>query len=49
VLCATGAEARGVVRHRVFEVAVLDVLLPDSDWLDLLNLAARDAVPPGTC
>lgn len=37
VLCATGAEAREAFATAVFEVAVLDVLLPDADGLDLLT------------
>jgi DNA-binding response OmpR family regulator len=37
VLCATGAEARAAFTGRQFQVAVLDVLLPDADGLDLLR------------
>lgn len=37
VLCATGEEARAAFRSAVFEVAVLDVLLPDADGLELLR------------
>jgi two-component system NtrC family sensor kinase len=37
VLCATGAEARAAFGTAAFEVAVLDVLLPDADGLELLT------------
>jgi len=37
VLCATGAEARAAFAGPAFEVAVLDVLLPDADGLELLR------------
>ena len=37
VLCATGAEARAAFAGAEFEVAVLDVLLPDADGLELLT------------
>src|SRR3954471_4171436 len=37
VLCATGAEARSAFAEAHFEVAVLDVLLPDADGLELLR------------
>jgi two-component system NtrC family sensor kinase len=37
VLCATGAEARAALAGPAFEVAVLDVLLPDADGLELLR------------
>ncbi|MFG1604490.1 response regulator [Actinoplanes sp. NPDC049265] len=37
VLAATGAEARSAFADAHFQVAVLDVLLPDSDGLELLR------------
>ncbi|HEU4348230.1 MAG TPA: response regulator [Actinoplanes sp.] len=37
ILCATGAEARSAFAGGHFQVAVLDVLLPDADGLDLLR------------
>ncbi|WP_250035173.1 response regulator [Paractinoplanes maris] len=37
VLCATGAEARAAFVGDEFDVAVLDVLLPDADGLELLT------------
>ena len=37
VLCATGAEARAAFAEAEFDAAVLDVLLPDADGLDLLT------------
>jgi two-component system NtrC family sensor kinase len=37
VLCATGAEARAAFAGAAFDVAVLDVLLPDADGLELLT------------
>jgi two-component system NtrC family sensor kinase len=37
ILCATGAEARTVFAAGQFDVAVLDVLLPDADGVDLLR------------
>ncbi|MGK5685567.1 response regulator [Actinoplanes sp. URMC 104] len=37
VLCATGAEARTAFVGEDFDVAVLDVLLPDADGLELLT------------
>src|SRR5690349_14152485 len=37
VLCATGAEARAAFETAGFDAAVLDVLLPDADGVDLLR------------
>jgi two-component system, NtrC family, sensor kinase len=37
ILCATGEEARSAFADAHFQVAVLDVLLPDADGLDLLR------------
>ncbi|GAB2574527.1 hypothetical protein Aab01nite_15550 [Paractinoplanes abujensis] len=37
ILCATGAEARTAFATGDFDVAVLDVLLPDADGLELLT------------
>jgi DNA-binding response OmpR family regulator len=37
ILCATAAEARSAFADGQFQVAVLDVLLPDADGLDLLR------------
>jgi two-component system, NtrC family, sensor kinase len=37
VLCASGAQAREAFASAVFDVAVLDVLLPDADGLELLT------------
>ena len=37
VLCATGAEARSAFDDGLFQVAVLDVHLPDADGLELLR------------
>ncbi len=37
VLCATGAEARVAFSQAEFQVAVLDVMLPDADGLELLT------------
>jgi two-component system NtrC family sensor kinase len=48
VLAATGAEARAAFADAHFQVAVLDVLLPDADGLELLRelraTPGRDAV-----
>ena len=42
LLCGTGAEARAAFGSAAFEAAVLDVLLPDADGVDLLReLRAR--------
>jgi two-component system NtrC family sensor kinase len=42
ILCATGAEARAAFATTSFDAAVLDVLLPDADGVDLLReLRAR--------
>jgi DNA-binding response OmpR family regulator len=37
VLCASGAQAREAFAAAVFDVAVLDVMLPDADGLELLT------------
>ncbi|KUL37599.1 response regulator [Actinoplanes awajinensis] len=37
ILCATGAEARDAFAGAQFDAAVLDVLLPDADGLELLT------------
>jgi two-component system, NtrC family, sensor kinase len=37
ILCATGAQARAAFGAAEFDVAVLDVLLPDADGLELLT------------
>jgi two-component system NtrC family sensor kinase len=37
VLCASGGQAREAFASAVFDVAVLDVLLPDADGLELLT------------
>jgi DNA-binding response OmpR family regulator len=37
ILCATGEEARAAFEDTPFDVAVLDVLLPDADGTDLLR------------
>jgi DNA-binding response OmpR family regulator len=37
ILCATGAEARAAFAGGAFDAAVLDVLLPDADGLELLR------------
>ncbi|GAA4938232.1 response regulator [Actinoplanes utahensis] len=37
ILCATGAEARSAFAGAPFDAAVLDVLLPDADGLELLT------------
>ena len=37
VLCATGAEARAAFASAEFDAAVLDVILPDADGLELLT------------
>jgi two-component system NtrC family sensor kinase len=48
ILCSTAAEARSAFAGGRFQVAVLDVLLPDADGLDLLRElradGARDVV-----
>jgi DNA-binding response OmpR family regulator len=42
LLCATGEQARAAFAAEAFDVAVLDVLLPDADGVDLLGeLRAR--------
>ena len=42
LLCGTGAEARAAFGPATFDAAVLDVLLPDADGVDLLReLRAR--------
>ncbi|GAA2582203.1 hypothetical protein GCM10010435_69810 [Winogradskya consettensis] len=42
ILCATGTEARAAFENGGFDVAVLDVLLPDADGVELLReLRAR--------
>ncbi|MFC7531062.1 response regulator [Actinoplanes sp. GCM10030250] len=41
ILCATGAEARTAFAGSVFDAAVLDVLLPDADGLELLTELRR--------
>jgi two-component system NtrC family sensor kinase len=41
VLCSTGAEARTAFAEAEFDAAVLDVLLPDADGLDLLTELRR--------
>ena len=37
LLCATGEQARQAFREAAFDVAVLDVMLPDADGVDLLR------------
>jgi two-component system NtrC family sensor kinase len=37
ILCATGAQARAAFAEGTFDVAVLDVLLPDADGVELLR------------
>ncbi|MBB2943878.1 DNA-binding response OmpR family regulator [Actinoplanes lutulentus] len=37
ILCATGAEARAAFASAEFDAAVLDVILPDADGLELLT------------
>jgi len=37
ILCATGAEARSAIAGAGFQVAVLDMRLPDADGMDLLQ------------
>jgi DNA-binding response OmpR family regulator len=41
LLCATGAEARAAFADAGFDAAVLDVLLPDADGLELLTELRR--------
>jgi two-component system NtrC family sensor kinase len=41
ILCATGAEARTAFTGETFQAAVLDVLLPDADGLELLTELRR--------
>ncbi|MBO3738993.1 response regulator [Actinoplanes flavus] len=41
ILCATGAEARRAFTEASFDAAVLDVLLPDADGLELLTELRR--------
>jgi two-component system, NtrC family, sensor kinase len=49
VLCSSGAEARAAFAGAEFDAAVLDVLLPDADGLDLLTelrrTPSRSALP----
>jgi two-component system, NtrC family, sensor kinase len=42
ILCATAAQARSAFAGARFQVAVLDVLLPDADGLDLLRELRAD-------
>jgi two-component system NtrC family sensor kinase len=42
ILCATGAEARTAFSDARFDAAVLDVLLPDADGLELLTELRRN-------
>jgi DNA-binding response OmpR family regulator len=42
VLCATGAEARAAFAARSFDAAVLDVVLPDADGVELLRELRAD-------
>ena len=37
VACATGAEARKALGERRFALAILDILLPDTDGVELLR------------
>jgi two-component system NtrC family sensor kinase len=37
VACATGAEAREALGERTFALAILDILLPDTDGIELLK------------
>ncbi|MEV0902358.1 response regulator [Actinoplanes sp. NPDC049802] len=41
ILCATGAQARSAFAGEAFDAAVLDVLLPDADGLELLTELRR--------
>jgi two-component system NtrC family sensor kinase len=41
ILCANGAEARAAFTGEIFQAAVLDVLLPDADGLELLTELRR--------
>jgi two-component system, NtrC family, sensor kinase len=42
-LCATVSEAREAIAHDVFDVLVLDVILPDADGVDFLAEVRRSA------
>jgi two-component system NtrC family sensor kinase len=48
VLCATGAEARAAFARGGFDVAVLDVVLPDADGVELLRELRADPLLAGT-
>jgi two-component system NtrC family sensor kinase len=47
LLCATGAEARAAFAGADFDAAVLDVLLPDADGLELLTELRGMPLGPG--